>query len=108
MTIGENALSEFLNTLIDWERVCIKHLKNNVPIDQLSRAKQEEFDNDTHCHICRKPFEGDQDPKGPKVRDHDYVPDGSLPLLISNVISSGRSITRSLFSSTTFADSTFT
>ena len=42
-------------------------------MDQLSRAKQEEFDNPTYCHICRKPFEGDQDPKGPNVPDHDYV-----------------------------------
>ena len=27
LSIGENALSEFLDTLIDWEQVCIKHLK---------------------------------------------------------------------------------
>ena len=39
----------------------------------LSRAKQEEYDNATQCHICRKPLLGDQDPKGPKVRDHDHI-----------------------------------
>ena len=38
VSIGANALSEFLNTLIDWERVCIEHLKHNVPIDRLSIA----------------------------------------------------------------------
>ena len=42
-------------------------------MDRLSRAKQEEFDNATQCHICRKPFEGDQDPRKPKVRYHDHV-----------------------------------
>ena len=42
-------------------------------MDRLSRVKQDEFDNATHCHICRKPFEGDQDRKGPKVLDHDHV-----------------------------------
>ena len=31
VSIGENALSEFLNTLIDWERVCIAHLKKQCP-----------------------------------------------------------------------------
>ena len=72
-SIWENALSENLNTLIDWERVCIDHLTSNVPMNRLSRAKQEEFDYTTHCHICRKPFEGDQDPRGLKVRDHDQV-----------------------------------
>ena len=25
VSIGENALSEFLNTLIDWKQVCIEH-----------------------------------------------------------------------------------
>ena len=73
VSIGENALSEFLNTLIDLEQVRIEHLKNNFSMDRLSRAKQKEFDNATHCHIFRKPFEGDQDPKGLKVRDHDHV-----------------------------------
>ena len=73
VSIGENALSEFLNTLIDWERVCTDHLKYNVPMDQLSRAEQEEFVNATHCHICCKPFEGDQNPRGRKVRDHDHM-----------------------------------
>ena len=73
MSIGENALSEFLNTLIDWKRVLIKHFKDNVPMDWLSRAKREKFNNATQCHICRKPVKGDQDPKGPKVRNHDHV-----------------------------------
>ena len=42
-------------------------------MNRLSRAKQGEFDNATHCHIWRKPFEGDENQKGSKVRDHDQV-----------------------------------
>ena len=42
-------------------------------MDPLSHAEQEEFYNATYCYICRKPFEEDQDPRGPKVRDHDHV-----------------------------------
>ena len=70
-SINENALSEFLNTLIDWERQCIDYLKNNISMQRLSRAKQEQYDNTIHCHFCRKPFQGDEDPYGPKVRAHD-------------------------------------
>ena len=73
VTVGENALSEFLTQIIAWETLCIDHLKNNIPMKRLSRAKQEEYDNATQCHICRKPLLGDQDPKGPKVRDHDHI-----------------------------------
>ena len=73
VTVGDNALSEFLTQIIDWERICIEHLKNNIQMKRLSRAKQEEYDNATQCHICRKPLLGDTDPKGPKVRDHDHV-----------------------------------
>ena len=73
VSIGKYVLSDILNTLIDWERVCIKHLKNNIPINRLCRAYQEVFDNATHCHICRKPVEGDLDLREPKVGDHDYV-----------------------------------
>ena len=42
-------------------------------MDRLSRAKQVEFYNATHCHICPKPFEGDQDLIELIVRDHDHV-----------------------------------
>ena len=72
-SINENALSELFNNLIDMERKCIDYLKNNIPMQRLSRAKQEQYDNAIQCHICCKPFKEDDDPKGPKVRDHDPV-----------------------------------
>ena len=71
-SINENARSEVLNTLIDWERECIDHLKNNIPMQRLSRAKQKQYDNAIQFHICRKQFQGDEDLNGPKVRDHDH------------------------------------
>ena len=33
---GRNALSKFLNQLINWETKCIKHLKQNAPINKLN------------------------------------------------------------------------
>ena len=72
VSIGENALSKFLNTLIDWERVCIEYLNNNARwIGFLALGRRSLTMR--LCHICRKPFEGDQDPRGFKVRDHDHV-----------------------------------
>ena len=73
VTIKENALSQFHNTLIDWERVCIDYLTNNIPIYPLSRNKYEKFDNATDCHMFCKPFKKYKNPKNPKVRDNDRV-----------------------------------
>ena len=61
-SINENAFSKFLNTLIDCERDCINHLKNNILMQRLSRAKQKQYDNAIQCHICRKPFLGNEGP----------------------------------------------
>ena len=38
--------------------------------DECPEAKK--YENATKCYICRQPFEED-DPKGPKVRDHDHI-----------------------------------
>ena len=38
----------------------------------MSAQKREEYENGTPCNICRHAFEED-DPKGPKVRDHDHI-----------------------------------
>ena len=73
-------------------------------MNRISFAKQKAFYNATHCHICRKPFENEQDPNKPKVRDHDNVTGSSVLLLVRNVINSGGLITTSPCSSTTSAD----
>ena len=38
----------------------------------MSAKKREEYENATQCYICSHTFEED-DPKGPKVRDHDHI-----------------------------------
>ena len=76
LSINKNGLNKCLNTLIDLERECIDHFKkkkNNIPMQRLSHAKQEQYNNAIQCHICRKPFQGDKDPTGPKVHYHDNV-----------------------------------
>ena len=72
MKVGENALAEFLDTLIVWEAEIVAILQTNRAIKRLSARQQEEYDNATRCYICRHEFvEGEA--KGPKVRDHDHV-----------------------------------
>ena len=72
-SINENALSEFLNTLIDWERKCIDHLNYNIPMQRVARAKKKQYYNTIQCHICCKPFLEDENPKELKVRNNDNV-----------------------------------
>ena len=80
--------------------------KNNVLMDPHSCAKQKEFENATYYHICRKQFESYQNWKGPKYVITITLQVGSSPLLISNVISYGRSIKKSLCSFITSVDTT--
>ena len=39
---------------------------------RMSAQKREEYENATQCYNCRHAFE-ENDPKGPKVRDHDHI-----------------------------------
>ena len=72
MKVGENARAEFLNVLIEWETAIVKELRTNQPMKCMSAKHREEYENATECYICRHAFEKD-DPKGPKVRDHDNI-----------------------------------
>ena len=72
MKVGENALAEFLDTLIVWEAEIVAVLRTNRAIKRLSVRQQEEYDNANRCYICRHEFvEGEA--KGPKVRDHHHI-----------------------------------
>ena len=70
--VGENALAKFLNVLIEWETTIVEELRTNRPMKRMSAQKREEYENATECYICGQPFEED-DPKRPKVRDHDHT-----------------------------------
>ena len=70
--VEENALAEFLDSLIVWEAEIVAILRTNRAMNRLSASQQEEYDNATRCYICRHEFvEGKA--KGPKVRDHDHI-----------------------------------
>ena len=56
MKVGENALAEFLNTLIVWESEIVAILRTNRAIQRLSARQQEEYDNANQCYICRHEF----------------------------------------------------
>ena len=72
MKVGENALAEFLDSLIVWEAEIVAILRTNKAMKRLSARQQEEYDNATRCYICRHEFiKGEA--KGPKVRDHDHI-----------------------------------
>ena len=72
MEVWENALAEFLDMLIEWESAIVEELRTNRPRKRMSAQKREEYENATECYICRNAFE-EEDPKGPKVRDHDHI-----------------------------------
>ena len=70
--VGENALSEFLDVLIEWETAILEELRTNRPMKRISAQKLEEYENATLCYICRHAVE-ENDPKEPKVRDNDHI-----------------------------------
>ena len=69
MIVVENALAEFLDSLIVWEAEIVANLRINQTIKRLSARQQEEYDNATRCYICRHEFVDDE-AKGPKVHDN--------------------------------------
>ena len=72
MKVGENALTEFLDVLIEWETAIVEELRTNRPMKRMSAQTREEYENAMDCCICRHPFE-EGDPKEPKVRGHDNI-----------------------------------
>ena len=47
--VGENALTEFLDTLIFWEEEIVAILRTNRAMKRLSARQQDEYDNYTRC-----------------------------------------------------------
>ena len=72
MKVKENALTEFLDTLILWEAEIVAILRTNRAMNFLSARQQEEYDNATGCYICRNEFV-ENEAKGLEVRDHDHI-----------------------------------
>ena len=72
MKVGENALAEFINVLIEWETAIVEELRTNRPMKRMSALKQEEYENATKCYICRHAFE-EENQKGSIVGDHEYI-----------------------------------
>ena len=70
--VGENVPTEFLDVLFEWETAIVEELRKNRPMKSKIAQKREEYGNATICYICCHAFEKD-DPKGPKVCDHDDI-----------------------------------
>ena len=51
MKVGENALAEFLDTLIVWEAAIVAILRMNRAMKRLSARQQYEYDNAKRCYI---------------------------------------------------------
>ena len=72
MKVEQNALAEFLDSLIMWEAEIVAIFQTNQAMKHLSARKQKEYDNATPCNFCRHKFvEGEK--KGFKIRDHDHI-----------------------------------
>ena len=72
MKVGENALTEFLDVLIEWETAIVDKLLTNRPIKRISFEKRGDNMDATEGYNCRHAFETD-DLKRPKVRDNDLI-----------------------------------
>ena len=72
MKVGENALSEFLKVLIEWETAILDKLRSNRPVKRMSAQQREKYENATQCYFCRHALK-ENNPKLPKVRDHDHI-----------------------------------
>ena len=101
MKVGDNALGEFLDSLIVWEAEIVAILRTNQAMKRLSARQQEEYDNATRCYICRHKFVKGK-AKGPKVRDTTTSRAGLSSQRTASVTWSAQSVSRSQYSSTTF------
>ena len=72
MIVEENALAEFLDSLIVCEAEIVAILRTNRAMKRFSAHQKEEYDNATRCYICRHKFV-DGEAKSSKVRDHDHI-----------------------------------
>ena len=107
MKVGENALAEFVDTLIFWEAEIVEKLRTNRAMNGLIASQQKEYDNATRCSICRHEFvEGEA--KGHKVRDHDYITGWFSALPTASVTLSARFASRSQCFSITSVDTMHT
>jgi len=65
---GENAGDFFLDDLLSRENDICDYLNEIVPMEKLSKEKEEVFRLSANCYICNKKFTADD----PKVHDHDH------------------------------------
>ena len=66
---GEDAVKVFL-TKIQKEKRRILNVMDNIEDMHLTPAEEKRFKSSRSCHICKGSFNGEEDLKGYKVRDH--------------------------------------
>ena len=66
---GEDAGQVFLEK-IQKEKRRILNVMDDIKDMDLTPAEEKRFKSARSCHICRGSFNGEEDPKGYKVRDH--------------------------------------
>ena len=68
---GEDALNNFLEWLIEQEKIILNDLQNTCLMNTLSIEENDRYLNNTLCHICKRIYQPfiDSDPNFRKVRD---------------------------------------
>ena len=56
MKVVENALTELLDVLIEWETAIVEELWTNLPMKRMIAQKLEESEYAKLCFICRHAF----------------------------------------------------
>ena len=69
---GEYCVAKMVVELGSLATKCIAKMKEMEPMN-LTRSELSKHYNAKHCHICSRSFDGDDDPRGFKVKDHCHL-----------------------------------
>ena len=69
VNIGGDFTEKFLDQVLDAVFICRQHLSNNILMKWLNHEQWKEYNNDTNCPICAKPFKS----ADKKVHNHDHL-----------------------------------
>ena len=69
---GEDCVAKMVVELDSLATKCIAKMKEIEPMS-LTRSELSKHYNTKHCHICSRRFQGDDDPRGFKVKDHCHL-----------------------------------
>ena len=69
---GEDCVAKMVVELDSLAKTCIAKMREIEPMN-LTRSDLSNYYNAKECHICSRPFQSADDPRGFKVKDHCHL-----------------------------------